>query len=103
MERCCGTCKWHWYENIDEGFVCTNIDSEYCADWTDYADSCEDWEGKDDEELAEVFCDADWCNACGQLKQDGTCRAMEMGGELDTYCKAGCLTWLRQSAVEEAR
>lgn len=49
MERCCGTCKWHWYENIDEGFVCTNIDSEYCTDWTDYADSCEDWEGKDDE------------------------------------------------------
>ena len=49
MERCCGTCKWHLYENIDEGFVCTNIDSEYCADWTDYADSCEDWEGEDDE------------------------------------------------------
>ena len=24
-------------------------DSDYCADWTDYADSCEDWEGKDDE------------------------------------------------------
>lgn len=38
MERCCGTCKWHLYENIDEGFVCANIDSEYCADWTDYAD-----------------------------------------------------------------
>lgn len=42
MERCCGTCKWHWYENVDEDFVCTNIDSEYCADWTDYADSCSD-------------------------------------------------------------
>lgn len=46
MDRCCGTCKWHLYENIDEGFVCTNIDSEYCADWTDYDDTCEDWEGK---------------------------------------------------------
>lgn len=56
-----------------------------------------------DEELAEVFCNADWCNACGQLKQDGTCLAMEMGGPLNPYCKAGCLTWLRQSAVEEAR
>lgn len=44
MEQCCGTCKWHWYENVDEGFVCTNIDSEYCADWTDYADSCGDWD-----------------------------------------------------------
>lgn len=49
MERCCGTCKWHWYVNIYEDFVCTNIDSEYCADWTDYDDYCEDWEGKGDE------------------------------------------------------
>lgn len=56
-----------------------------------------------DEELAEVFCTADWCNACGQLKQDGTCHAMEMGGPLHPYCKAGCLTWLRQSAGEEDR
>lgn len=56
-----------------------------------------------DEELAEAFCDADWCNACGQLKQYGTCHAMEMGGRLHPYCKACCLTWLRQSAVEEAR
>lgn len=30
MHRCCGTGKWHWYENIDEGFVCTNIDS-FCS------------------------------------------------------------------------
>lgn len=56
-----------------------------------------------DEELAEIFCAADWCNACGQLKQDGTCHAMEMGGPLGQYCKAGCLTWLRQSAVEEVK
>lgn len=56
-----------------------------------------------DEELAEIFCVADWCNACGQLKQDGTCHAMEMGGPLHPYCKAGCLTWLRQPAGEEDR
>ena len=56
-----------------------------------------------DEELAEMFCNADWCKYCGQLKQDGTCHAMEMGGPLNPYCKAGCLTWLRQSAVEEVR
>lgn len=48
-----------------------------------------------DEELAEVFCKSDWCNACVQLKK--------MGGPLNPYCKAGCLTLLRQSAVEEAR
>ena len=56
-----------------------------------------------DEELDEIFCAADWCKYCGQLKQDGTCHAMEMGGPLDQYCKAGCLTWLRQSAAEEAK
>lgn len=48
-----------------------------------------------DEELAKVLCDADWCNVCGQLEQDGTCHAMEMGGKLNSYCKSGCLTWLR--------
>lgn len=31
-----------------------------------------------DEKLAEAFCGADWCNYCGQLKQDGTCHAMEI-------------------------
>ena len=56
-----------------------------------------------DEELAEIFCADDWCKYCGQLKQDGTCHAMEIGGPLDQYCKAGCLTWLRQSAVEEVK
>ena len=39
----------------------------------------------------------------GQLKQDGTCLAMEMGGPLNPYCKAGCLTWLRQPAGEAIR
>ena len=38
-----------------------------------------------------------------ERKQDGTCHAIEMCGPLNPYCKAGCLTWLRQSAVEEAR
>lgn len=54
-----------------------------------------------DEELSEIFCVADWCNVCGQLKQDGTCHAIEMGGPLNPYCKAGCLTWLRKPAGEE--
>lgn len=37
---CCGECKYHTYEEIDRGFVCTNADSPYCTDWTDYADTC---------------------------------------------------------------
>lgn len=46
MNECCGTCKWHRYENTSQGFVCVNEESDYCADWTDYKDSCEEWEEK---------------------------------------------------------
>ena len=46
MDKCCGTCKWHKFENISDGFVCVNSDSDYCADWTEYGDSCEEWEKK---------------------------------------------------------
>lgn len=45
--KCCGTCKYHHHENIDDGFVCANVDSEYVAEWTEYDDWCEEWEGRD--------------------------------------------------------
>ncbi len=48
MEQCCGTCKWHKNENISDGGVCVNGDSDYCADWTGYDDSCEEWEERDE-------------------------------------------------------
>ena len=47
MDECCGTCKWHQHESVDDGWVCVNDRSEYCTDWTDYKDYCEDWEGKE--------------------------------------------------------
>lgn len=43
-EEVCGTCKWHEPEPIDRGWVCCNADSEYCSDWTEFSDSCEEWE-----------------------------------------------------------
>lgn len=45
MDECkevCGNCKWHRHESIDNGWVCTNPDSDYIGDWTDYEDRC--WE-----------------------------------------------------------
>lgn len=42
----CGTCLWHKHEDVDDGWVCTNPDSEYCSDWTGYEDSCWEWESK---------------------------------------------------------
>ena len=45
IDKCCGTCKWHMY---DDGYdwVCDNIDSEYYADTTGYEDVCPDWEAR---------------------------------------------------------
>lgn len=54
-----------------------------------------------DEELAETFCTADWCAACDQVRQDGTCHAVELGGPLNEYCVAGALKWLQQPTQEE--
>lgn len=39
----CGECKWHTYEEIDRGYVCTNADSPYCTEWTSKADGCSEW------------------------------------------------------------
>lgn len=47
MREVCGTCKYHEHENIDDGWVCVNDKSEYFADWTEYNDTCEEWEGRE--------------------------------------------------------
>ena len=36
----CGECKYHVYEEIDRGFVCTNPDSPYVTEWTEWGDGC---------------------------------------------------------------
>lgn len=46
-EEICGTCKWHQLEDEESGYVCTNPDSDNRADWTEYEDSCEEWEEKE--------------------------------------------------------
>lgn len=47
----CGNCKHHYHEDIDDGWVCVNPRSRFCTDWTEYEDTCEEWEeeGADDE------------------------------------------------------
>lgn len=45
-EECCGTCKYHKYEDIDGGWVCVNPNSEYCTDYTSYKDCCEEYKKK---------------------------------------------------------
>ena len=43
-DKCCGTCKYHGFENLSDGFSCVNEQSEYFEDFTEYNDSCEEWE-----------------------------------------------------------
>ena len=43
-ERCCGTCRYHRHEDVDDGWVCVNADSDFCTEWTDYEDCCDEWE-----------------------------------------------------------
>lgn len=40
----CGNCKHHYHEDIDDGWVCVNPRSRFCTDWTEYEDTCEEWE-----------------------------------------------------------
>ena len=42
----CGTCKYHHHESVTDGWVCVNISSDYCTDFTEYEDSCDEWEGR---------------------------------------------------------
>ena len=46
-EQVCGTCKWHAFENIDDDWVCVCDESDHCTDWTDYTDTCEEWEERE--------------------------------------------------------
>ena len=38
----CGECQWHRKEYDD--WVCTNPDSEYCGEPTEYEDGCFEYE-----------------------------------------------------------
>ena len=46
-DKCCGTCKYNRYDDIGDGCVCVNDRSEYYADWIEYDDSCDEWEGRE--------------------------------------------------------
>lgn len=46
--KCCGTCKYHQFESVDDGYVCVNDESEYLSDWTECNDSCSEWEERDE-------------------------------------------------------
>lgn len=48
MDKCCGTCAYHRYDREMEEWLCRNDESENYADYTDYNDSCIDWEEREE-------------------------------------------------------
>ncbi len=46
-KECCGNCRWHKLESVDSGWICCNPDSDNLADWTEWGDSCYEFERKD--------------------------------------------------------
>lgn len=46
----CKTCRYHTHEPVDDGFVCTNADSDVCSCWTEDNDGCVFWTGDLEEE-----------------------------------------------------
>lgn len=43
--KICGECKWHRQDDYHKSdYVCVNADSDYCTEYTDYTDSCREWE-----------------------------------------------------------
>ena len=45
MKQCCGNCQYGHYDDM-QGYVCTNSDSEYVADFVDADNWCDKYERK---------------------------------------------------------
>ena len=43
----CGTCKFHIVEECTGCWECVNPESDYCTDYTEYTDSCMDYERRE--------------------------------------------------------
>lgn len=80
---------------VDDG-VCIDFDERKPQTNADHIRSMSD------EELADLLCTADWCETCDQMREEGTCKAMELDGPLSKHCVSAALRWLRQPYKEEA-
>lgn len=47
MKECCGNCKWHQYDDCFDDWVCENLESDYCSDYTSHNDCCDKFEEKE--------------------------------------------------------
>lgn len=54
----CESCRWHYHEDVDDGYVCVNADSSKCTEWTSDDDSCGEWEGVKVNKAIKKLCSA---------------------------------------------
>ena len=54
----CQSFRWHYHEDIDDGYVCVNADSSKCTEWTSDDDSCGEWEGAQVNKAIKKLCSA---------------------------------------------
>ena len=57
----------------------------------DYQSNADHIRSMSDEELANLLCTADWCETCDQMREEGTCKAMELDGPLNKHCVSAAL------------
>lgn len=81
MDNTCKTCRYHQHEDISDGYVCVNDESEMCADWTEDDYSCDKWEMYDCCHNCRHLKDLWWWKNFPHEKQYGhCCVALESDG-----------------------
>lgn len=97
MAKCTGVrCPMQYGYKVEE---CNHTDCPYRTEPITNADHIR---AMSDEELADLLCTADWCETCDQMREEGTCKAMELDGPLNKHCVSAALRWLRQPYKEDA-
>lgn len=93
-DKCCGTCKYHHYDDIDDGWVCVNDRSECCTDWIGYEDSCNEWEGREYRSMSDMELSRELCKIAGVCSE---CLVQDMCDKGHT----GFEQWLKEEVKED--
>lgn len=74
-EKCCGNCRFARTDQEDD-WICVNDNSDYCSDFIDYLHECQDWEGRDYDQMFFDYCkhsnlsaDANWCRSSKRFQR----------------------------------
>ena len=49
LDRKCENCRYCEHEDISDGYVCVNDESEYWADWVEPKHCCAEWVEKNED------------------------------------------------------